>query len=93
MKGLIPTFILSSLVFSILLKLAFHQGYLELGTDLVSEGPGRYTCHYSTLWCSCWSAGNGCELGCSSSLIKTLYNQTSCHPRDKLILTGFSLSV
>ena len=88
MKGLLSTFVVSVLVFTGILKLGFYKGFLETGTDLVLKY-GKYTCHYSKL--HCWSAGNGCELGYSSSTVKTLYNQTSCHPIDNLILTGFYL--
>ena len=76
MKGIIPTFIISTLVFIVLHKLYFTP---SPPTELI-EFPtriGTYTCHYSTL-CTL--------LGCSEPVVRTLYNQTECNPIDKLSL-------
>lgn len=50
----------------------------------------RYTCHYSKLWCGCYSKSGGCQVGCSPSTYLILYNQTSCPPRKSHFLSGFS---
>lgn len=50
----------------------------------------RYTCHYSKLWCGCYSKSGGCQVGCSPSTYLILYNQTSCPPRKNHFLSGFS---
>ena len=88
MTNPVTTFVLTVVLATLLLKFAPYNSYKS--TELSVEKSGRYTCYYSTLWCSCWGAGNsGCELGCSGSVFRILYNQTECKPRDKLILSGF----
>lgn len=91
MKGLLPVFVVSVFVFTLILKVGFETGYIETGTDIVDPLSGKYTCQYSTLHCSCWSVSSGCELSCQSGVVKTLYHQAECMPQDELLLTGFYL--
>ena len=86
MRGLFITFLLTTFLIHVYLKVKLYE---EDNLLALIQTNGKYTCQYSALWCKCSSAGSGCELGCTSSLVKILYNQTSCPHYDKLILSGF----
>lgn len=76
----------------ILYFLAFYfivESFRPTGTDLMLPG-GSYHCHYARLWCGCYSGGGGCEVGCSPSYVKTLYNQTNCPILQDHYLAGFN---
>lgn len=94
MKGLLPTLFISVIVFSVLTRYGF-QKYLLNGSDLMVYGtyPGTYTCHYSQIRCICEQVykSSACELKCSASHMKTIYNQSHCDNHKDMILTGFHI--
>lgn len=90
--------ILYYLVFYVLVETVFRPTLSEYTTGItrigevgfVKSGKGEnYNCHYSQLWCGCYSKNGGCEVRCSPSKSFSLYNQTDCHFLKDHFLSGF----
>jgi len=92
----------STLFITAILLLFIHEKQFQIylfntsdtttnSTDLLNTNTNtRYTCHYSRLWCGCYSKTGGCQVGCSPSTFIILYNQTACFPLKNHFLSGFT---